>query len=394
MPVKVSMGGAIVQESVVADVWDTIVAYFAGVFGTTAFIIDVLSAAGVILASWLIIFVSRKVINKFLIVSSVDEQGQVVENKIALTVRILVQTLVNYAVYISAALAILHIFNIRVIDVDDVKLFVGRVIQAIIILVIAKAVLRVIRVLVDHWFAEERQPLVGKKRARTLSALTLSVMRYVVYFVAGIMVLQTFGVNTGSIIASAGIAGLAIGFGAQNLVKDVISGFFILFEDQFSVGEYVTVAGVTGTVEELGLRSTTIREWTGHVHTIPNGEIVQVKNYERNPILAVVAVNIAYEADIDEAIAVINKTLGKLFNEREDILEMPTVLGVEALSESSVDLKVTAKCRTGQQWAVEREMRKRIKQDLDAAGIPIPFPTRIVYHRSEGDVQQVVTETD
>lgn len=383
------------QEPVIGDYWNMLVHNAARVFTTTAFLIDVASAVAVILISWLLIILSRKVIDKFLPGAAGDAADtQVVDKNITLTVRILIQTLVTYAVYIAAGLAILHIFNIRIIEVNDLKIIVGRVIQSLIILVIAKAVLRVGRVLVDHWFAEERQPLVGEKRAKTLSALLLSVMRYAVYFIAGVMVLQTFGVQTSSILASAGIAGLAVGFGAQNLVKDVISGFFILFEDQFSVGEYVTIAGVTGTVEELGLRSTTIREWTGHVHIIPNGEIVQVKNYERGPILAVVTVGIAYEANIDEAVAVIKGTMEKLYQEKECILEMPTVLGVNSLGESSVDLQVTAKCAPGQQWAVEREMRKRIKEDLDAAGIPIPFPTRIVYYRADGEAQDGVADTE
>ena len=387
------------QETLFGGLWNMVVNFLTKAFFTTAFLIDVVSAAGIILAAWLIIILSRRIINRFFKVSAADEEETAdgeenVDKKIVLTLHILIQTLVSYAVYIAAALAILHIFNIKVFDVTDAKIILGKVVQSLIIFAVAGAVLRVVRVLVDHWFAEERQPLVGKKRARTLSALILSVMRYVVYFVAGITVLQTFGVQTSSIIASAGIAGLAIGFGAQNLVKDVISGFFILFEDQFSVGEYVTVAGVTGTVEELGLRSTTIREWTGHLHTIPNGEIVQVMNYERNPILAVVTVGIAYEADIDGAVEVINQSMTKMYRELDDVLEMPTVLGVDSLGEFSVNLLITAKCNPGTHWAVQREMRKRIKEDLEAAGVPMPFPTRIVYYGTKQDVQQAVVETE
>lgn len=382
------------QQTALEKLWLNLLNNLRNTVNTETFVIDLLSAAAVMVAAWLVIILSRKVSNRVLAVPSTDEEGKVIDSKVAQTLRILIDTLLSYAVYAAAVLGILHIFNIDIINMEDLKGLTGRVIQSLIIFAVAKAVLRVSNVLIDHWFAEDKQPLIGKKRVNTLRALLLSVLRYAVYFIAGVMVLQTFGVQTGSIIASAGIAGLAVGFGAQDLVKDVISGFFILFEDQFSVGEYVTVAGITGTVEELGLRSTTVREWTGHRHTIPNGEIGKVKNFDRGPILAVVIVGIAYQADVDRAIEVINGTLEKVFNEQENILSMPKVLGVNALNDFSVDLLITAECRSGNQWAIERELRRRIKQDLDLAGIDIPFPTRIIYHRTEQDGQQVVIETD
>lgn len=160
------------------------------------------------------------------------------------------------------------------------------------------------------------------------------------------------------------------------------------------MGEYVTVAEVTGTVEELGLRATTIREWTGHLHTIPNGEIGKVKNYERGPILAVVNVGISYDTNIDQAVDVLKRILEKIYHEQNNILEMPSVLGVDALAESSVDLLVTAKCTSGTQWAVQRELRKRIKEGLAAEGIDLAFPTRVVYHRADEEGKRVTLETE
>jgi len=360
--------------------------------------IDILLSIGVIIAAKVVIYILRKIIGRFFAASEAPEdedKRSFIDPRLAATLRALFSNLVGYAVYLIAVLVILQIFNVDVFKVEDLRSAAGKLVQALIIFAVAKALLRIAEVIVDHLFSQVDggKPIIDQKRAKTLSALLLSVLRYVVYFIAGIMVLQTFGVQTSSILASAGIAGLAVGFGAQNLVKDVISGFFIIFEDQFSVGEYVTVAGITGTVEEIGLRATKLREWTGHLHVIPNGEIGTVKNFERGAILAVITVGIAYEEDIESAIEVVKQTCERLFQEREYILEVPTVLGVDSLSDSSVDLLVTAQSKPGMQWAVQREMRKEIKKDLDAAGIEIPFPRRVVYHRTEEEGKHVTIDT-
>lgn len=363
------------------ELWDGFKRFFQSVFNMETFFPSLMAAIIVILVAVAIVFVGKKVTARLLPLQ--DTGGERTKSKMAQTLRILVDTVLTYSIYLIAGFVILYIFNIRLFNAEDVKTLGIMIIQALVIIVVAKAVLQISQTMIDHWFTKDREALIGEKRAKTLGALLLSFLRYFVLFIAGIMVLQTFGVQTGSIIASAGIAGLALGFGAQSLVKDIISGFFILFENQFSVGEYVTVAGVTGTVEELGLRSTTIKEWTGHVYTIPNGEIVEVKNYDRNPILAVITVNIAYQADIDGAIRVMEDTLEKLYRERDYILALPTILGVTALKETSVEVMVTAQCASGFQWAVEREMRKCIKTDLQAAGFPSPYPAMFVHHPEE-----------
>ena len=387
------------QENLIEVVWTGIKTYIQTSLRRETLGMDLVSAAGVLLGSWLIIYLGRKIIDRLTAAApSGDEEGKFhIDENMAQTLRVLLKTLLNYAVFISAAIAILYIFNFPIVNLEDLRALSGKLIQAFFIFAIAKGLLRIFRVLVEHIFRnfDEGKPFEeGKKRAKTLSALLLSIMRYTVYFIAGVMVLQTFGVQTSSIIASAGIAGLAVGFGAQNLVKDIISGFFIIFEDQFSVGEYVTVAEVTGTVEELGLRATTIREWTGHLHTIPNGEIGKVKNYERGPILAVVNVGISYDTNIDQAVDVLKRILEKIYHEQNNILEMPSVLGVDALAESSVDLLVTAKCTSGTQWAVQRELRKRIKEGLAAEGIDLAFPTRVVYHRADEEGRRITLETE
>jgi len=382
------------QETLVEQLWSQFTAYW-GRLDYEQVITNIVFSVALIILARIVIFFGKKLLDRALTPPE-DEDKFFIDAKLAQTLRALFKTLLNYGVSLATALIILHIFHIDIIQLEDIKAFGGKLIQAIIIVAIARAFLRIGEVAIKHVFfpEEDEKPIIEEKRAKTLSALLLSIMRYLVYFIAGIMVLQTFGVQTSSILASAGIAGLAVGFGAQNLVKDFISGFFIIFEDQFSVGDYVTVAGITGVVEELGLRSTRIREWTGHLHTIPNGEITKVKNYNRGAILALVTVGIAYEEDIDKAIEVMRQTCEKVYKERDDILEVPVVLGVEALSDSSVDVLVTANTKPGRQWAVQRELRKRFKQDLETAGIEIPFPRRVVYHRTEGEGKRMVIETE
>lgn len=212
-------------------------------------------------------------------------------------------------------------------------------------------------------------------RIKTMRGLVRSLLRYSLYLIGALMVLEELGGLPTSILAGAGIVGLAIGFGAQNLVRDVITGFFILFEDQFVVGDYVTIAGVTGTVEDIGLRVTRIREENGGLHVISNGDIKQVANMCRGPIGVLVEVGVSYEQDLDRVMAAIGDAVGRVTAEhREMVLEEPRVLGVSDFSKAGVVLQVAAKVKPMQQWAFERHLRKGIKDALDAAGITIFSP--------------------
>ena len=220
-----------------------------------------------------------------------------------------------------------------------------------------------------------------ERRIKTIRGLVKSLLRYTLYFVGAIMILSELNVDTRSILAGAGIVGLAIGFGAQNLVRDVITGFFILFEDQFAVGDYVTIAGVTGTVEDMGLRVTKIREATGELHIVANGEIKQVTNMARGAMGVLVEVSVAYDQDLDEATAVIETAAGRVADaSREVVLEEPRVLGVSGFGEAGVTLQVFAKVKPMQQWAFGRQLRKAIKEALDAAGIAISYPHRVMLY--------------
>ena len=188
-----------------------------------------------------------------------------------------------------------------------------------------------------------------------------------------------FNVNTTSILATAGIGGIAIGFGAQSLVKDIITGFFIFFEDQYSVGDLVQIGVFQGNVEELGLRVTKLRDFSGELHIIPNSNIQIVTNKTRGPMRALVKISIAYEENINHVVSILEKVCEEIKQANESILEGPSVLAVSNLGEYGVDITIVAKTNPGEQWAAEREIRKSVKEAFDRENIEIPYPKRIVY---------------
>jgi moderate conductance mechanosensitive channel len=232
---------------------------------------------------------------------------------------------------------------------------------------------------------------VSERREATLLKLLQNILSYVVYFIAFLMVLSTLTIDVGAILAGAGIVGLAVGFGAQSLVKDIITGFFIIFEDQFSVGDQVRIGQFEGVVQEIGLRTTKIKTWTGELHIIPNGSIIEVTNFSLHNSIAVVDISIAYEEDIQRAEKVIQDLLSTLPDKYEDLVKTPELLGVQTLGASEVVLRVTAETLPMRHFPIARELRKEIKVCLDQHGIEIPFPRLVMYSRQEMD-QQVKKE--
>ncbi len=255
------------------------------------------------------------------------------------------------------------------------------VLRVAIVLVGAQLLLRFSAYLVDRVFipaAENNRVKIDEKKAKTLSALVKSVVNYAIFFIVILIVLDIFGIQTAPILASAGILGLAVGFGAQSLVKDVITGFFIILEQQFSVGDYIKAAGVDGIVEELGFRTTKIRDFGGELHIIPNGLIDKVTNYVTGNMRVLVSVQIAYKENVDKALEVLSDMCAKAAEEIEVIKEGPRVLGVTELADSGVKILLWAKTLPMEQWGVSREITKRAKLALDEAGIEIPFPHMVI----------------
>jgi len=220
-----------------------------------------------------------------------------------------------------------------------------------------------------------------EKRVHTVASLLRTVGTSLVVIVAVMMVLREVGLDITPLMAGAGVAGLAIGFGAQSLIRDVIAGFFILLEDQFHVGDVIQVAGVNGQVEQMTLRLTTVRDLQGTVHFIPNGEIKVVSNLTKEWSRVVLEIGVDYEEDVDRVIEVLAE-VGRSLTEDESfgklVLEPPQVLGVEALTDSQVTIRMLAKTVPFKQWEVARELRRRIKSGFDREGIRAPYPHRVV----------------
>lgn len=243
--------------------------------------------------------------------------------------------------------------------------------------------------IVDRLFrsrgSNESRPLADPRRVMTLRTLLKSVIRYAVYFVGAIMALGELGVDTAGLVAGAGIAGVAVGFGAQNLVRDVISGFFILFEDQYAVGDYVTVAGVSGIVEEIGLRITRVRDLGGEVHTIPNGSIDRVTNYRGQSLRVMFDVDVPYTANPSATISLLQEAFDTHAKSIPNLVVAPQVLGVQQLGASAITLRILARAVPMEQWAVERELKLLIVNTMAENGMRVPYPRTVVLRGDEAD---------
>jgi moderate conductance mechanosensitive channel len=218
------------------------------------------------------------------------------------------------------------------------------------------------------------------QRAETVGALLKSVASFGIWTLAGLMALGTLGLDLGPLIAGAGIVGVAIGFGSQNLVRDFISGIFMLMEDQYGVGDVVDAGPATGTVEGVGLRTTRLRDVNGTLWHIPNGEIRRVGNRSQGWARALVDVEVAYSTDIDDTTRTIEQVANDLYADPHwapRILETPEVWGVEELGPDGIRVRLVAKTRPLEQWKVARELRARLKVAFDQAGIEVSAPKAV-----------------
>ena len=219
-------------------------------------------------------------------------------------------------------------------------------------------------------------------RAYTLTHIVRDVARIVILFVGMTMILSEVGVDLKPLLAAAGLGGLAIGFGAQSLVKDLISGFFILWENSIRIGDVVEVAGVAGLVEDVELRTIKLRDLSGNLHVVPNGVIDKVKNLTKDYSYYLFDIGVAYRENVDEVMGVLQEIAEDLRRDSrfaDDILEPLEMLGVDQFKDSAVMIKCRIKTEPLKQWRVGREMNRRIKNTFDAKGIEIPFPHQTSY---------------
>jgi len=263
-------------------------------------------------------------------------------------------------------------------------------VQIVIILLVARIVLSVLRRplkhleehLVKRGEAEGQAPAETAKRAETLVRLLRQILAVAVWATASLVVLRELGVEIAPILASAGVAGLAVGFGAQNLVRDVISGFFLILENQVRVGDVAIINGTGGLVERINLRTIVLRDLTGTVHVFPNGTVNTLANLTQAWSAHVFDIGVAYKEDTDKVVEVIRRVGAELKADETFgpmILEEMEVFGVDAFGDSAVVIKGRIKTVPIQQWAVGREFKRRVKKAFDAEGIEIPFPHRSIY---------------
>jgi len=261
----------------------------------------------------------------------------------------------------SSGLHILLVIILTWIAVKIIKKLSGRLIQLV---------------------AQQKDDGEFQKRMQTLGAMVRYVLLFAVIAVAVMIVMKELGIDIGPVLAAAGIVGLAVGFGAQSLVKDIISGFFILLEDQIRVGDVVNIGDKGGLVEKVSLRTTVLRDLAGNVHYVPNGHINVVTNMTKDYSRYVFDIGIAYREDVDEVIKVIKGIDEELRSDpefKDDILEPIEILGLDQFADSAVVIKARTTTLPIKQWKVGREFNRRLKKRFDELNIEIPFPHVTLY---------------
>lgn len=224
----------------------------------------------------------------------------------------------------------------------------------------------------------KRKHKMSEGHINTLNQLLKSSLKYAIYFFLITMLLSLIGIPVGSLLAGAGIIGLAIGFGAQSLVKDVISGFFILLENQFSVGDFIKTAGVEGVVMEVGLRTSKIRSFSGEIHILSNGSIQPVTNYSRNKMRIRISIPVSYEENIERIFKILQEVCDEVSKDNKNIVEPLKVSGITGFNDHGLDVALVGHSLPMNQWGIERTLRLAVKKRFDRENIRMPYPGRLV----------------
>jgi small conductance mechanosensitive channel len=305
-----------------------------------------------------------------------------------------VLNVVRTAILLFAGLSILEAWKVDAyqwLKAPSGQRLFGVFFSIALVLAIAVAVWEVVNVATERYLAEAERS--GKTpaqsaRARTLLPLMRKALLLVLSVIVSLMVLSELGIHIGPLLAGAGIIGLAVGFGAQKLVQDIITGVFILLEDAVAVGDVVKVAGIGGQVEDLSIRSIRLRDLSGNVHTIPFSSVDTVTNMTRLYSYYLIDIGVAYREDTDQVADVCRGIVDEMRSDPEfgpDIIEPLEVLGVDQFADSAVIIKARIKTRPIKQWAVGREFNRRMKKRFDELGIEIPFPHRTLYFGTPKD---------
>ena len=248
----------------------------------------------------------------------------------------------------------------------------------------------ILYVFITFWLTKSirwviRRKFLRKKitaRGDTLARMTAGAINTILWFALVMVALEDLGINITPLLASAGILGLAVGFGAQNLVRDCVAGFFIIMHDTYHVGDTIEIGGFRGTVKSMNLRITHVRNFMGAELIINNGSVSQITNWSRNNNLAIVDFGVDYATNLSKVAEIMPSFVAKLSEEHEDIVEPASFLGVTSLADSSINMRIIAPTKIGSQWAIERKIRHALVEFLNENNVSIPFP-QIVLHQAK-----------
>lgn len=276
--------------------------------------------------------------------------------------------------------------NIMNIDGLVLSYYIIMAVKAVVVVAIGRISIFIFNRIITNFFKMYPKFKLDEKKSSTLAGILKSIVKYTVYIIMAISVLNVLNIPTAPLLATAGLGGLALGFGAQSLVKDIFTGFFILFEDQYGVGDYITIGNMTGTVEDMGLRITKVRAFNGDLHIIPNGEVTTVTNHSRGNSLAVIDIGISYEADAEKAIAVISDLAEKYYKDNKELMaQKPEVLGITKFNESEAVIRTIAQTKPLMHWKIERELRLYMLEAFKENNIEILYPKRVIIDKKSID---------
>jgi small-conductance mechanosensitive channel len=261
-------------------------------------------------------------------------------------------------------------------NIEHILAIGTKLLRLVAVFIICILLIKISRSIIRKFFekqAKNQKIPLDERKARTMNSILFSLVKYSLYFIAAFTMLTELGIDEKSLIAIAGAGSVAIGLGAQNMIQDMLDGFFIVLEDRFAVGDIVSMQGVTGTVESISLRTTKIRDSNGAVHSIPNGSIGIISNMSKDYMNAVVDILVDYKEPTQKVLEIL-KEEALLCQNIKGLLEVPQVLGVAELGEWGVTIRIIAKCAVTENWPVERELRLRMKTRLEQENISLAHP--------------------
>ena len=261
----------------------------------------------------------------------------------------------------------------------DLPLITTRLLMAALTIFLGVIAIRVGRKLISRFVhARGKKSMKTVQQVSTINSVVISIFNYIMYFAVIMITLSILGVNVTSLLAVAGVGGIAISFGAQTLVKDIISGMFIWLEGSITVGDVVTINGLSGAVENIAIRTTIVRDYNGNMYVIPNGDIRTITNMSRNFRRAIVDVRCPYEADMGQVVEILRDEMEVAGREIEGLTGAPEVMSILSFDTDAVVVRLAAQCPVGEHWRIERDLRSRVKARFDKEGIEMPHIQKVV----------------